>query len=231
MSKFEFEDWGLIKYQQAWDKQNEYVSQIQKGERKSTLVFCEHPSVVSIGKNGSKENLLRSDSYFEKNDVDLVWTSRGGDVTMHNPGQLVAYPLFDLKEFKTDLHWFLRNLEEAVIMTISEFGISGTRVDGLTGVWVDQKRKICAMGLHCSRWVTSHGLALNVINDMSEFDYIIPCGIEDKKVTSMKMEINNQKSQKNVLGKTSIGTELVIDFPKDMEKVKEMLKSKIKYIF
>jgi len=228
MLKFEFEDWGLIKYKEAWDKQNEYVSQIQKGKRRSTLVFCEHPSVVSIGKNGSKENLLRSDSYFEKNDVDLVWTSRGGDVTMHNPGQLVAYPLFDLNHFKTDLHWFLRNLEEAVIMTISEFGISGTRVDGLTGVWVDQKRKICAMGLHCARWVTSHGLALNVMNDMSEFDYIIPCGIEDKKVTSMKMEIDNIKSQKNVLNKSSLGTELDVDFA---QEVKEMLKSKIKYVF
>jgi len=228
MLKFEFEDWGLIKYQEAWDKQNEYVSEIQKGKRRSTLVFCEHPSVVSIGKNGSKENLLRSDSYFEKNDVDLVWTSRGGDVTMHNPGQLVAYPLFDLKKFKTDLHWFLRNLEEAVIMTIAEFGISGTRVDGLTGVWVDERRKICAMGLHCSRWVTSHGLALNVINDMREFDYIIPCGIEDKKVTSMKMEIDNIKSQKNVLNKSSLGTELDVDFA---QEVREMLKSKIKYIF
>ena len=228
MSKFEFEDWGLIKYQEAWDKQNKYVSQIQKGKRRSTLVFCEHPSVVSIGKNGSKENLLRSDSYFEKNDVDLVWTSRGGDVTMHNPGQLVAYPLFDLNHFKTDLHWFLRNLEEAVIMTIAEFGISGTRVDGLTGVWVDERRKICAMGLHCSRWVTSHGLALNVINDMREFDYIIPCGIEDKKVTSMKMEIDNIKSQKNVLNKSSLGTELDVDFA---QEVREMLKSKIKYIF
>ena len=223
MQKFDIEDWGLIRYLDAWEKQKEYVSQIQKGKRKSTLVFCEHPSVVTVGKNGSVDNLLKTEKWFEENDVDLVWTSRGGDVTLHNPNQIVVYPLFDLKEFKTDLHWFLRELEEVVIRAVLEYGIIGTRVDGLTGVWVDGESKICAMGLHCSRWVTSHGLALNFTNDLEEFSYIVPCGIAEKKVTSILLEL--QKNKGKSTSSSEIGTTLVKD------KLKELLTTNFQYLF
>ena len=119
----------------------------------------------------------------------MIDINRGGDVTMHNEGQLVGYPIFDLRDFKQDLHWFLRQIEQAIINTVSKFGMESDRVDGLTGVWLEQARKVCAIGLHCSRWVTSHGFALNVCNNVKDFDYIVPCGIDDKEVTSIENEI------------------------------------------
>jgi lipoyl(octanoyl) transferase len=186
--KYEFIDWGLIDYQTAWDKQKELVAEVQKGG-KSKLIFCEHPTVITVGKNGSADNLTKSEEFYKENNIEVIWINRGGDVTMHNPKQLVAYPIFNLADFKQDLHWFLRKLEDCIIDTIAEYGLVGDRYEGFTGVWLEQARKICAMGLHCSRWVTSHGLALNVANDISEFDYIIPCGIKEKKVTSIQSEL------------------------------------------
>jgi lipoyl(octanoyl) transferase len=185
---YEFIDWGLIDYQTAWDKQKELVVEVQKGA-KSKLIFCEHPTVITVGKNGSADNLTKSEEFYKENNIEVIWINRGGDVTMHNPKQLVAYPIFNLTDFKQDLHWFLRKLEDCIIDTIAEYGLEGDRYDGFTGVWLEQARKICAMGLHCSRWVTSHGLALNVSNDISEFEYIIPCGIKEKKVTSIQSEL------------------------------------------
>lgn len=185
---FKLEDWGLIDYQIAWDKQKQLVIDVQKG-KESTLVFCEHPSVITIGKNGTEENLTQTKDFYQIKGIDVIWNNRGGDVTLHNPKQLVAYPIFNLTNFKQDLHWFLRTLEECVIETISHYGLKGERFEGYTGVWLEQQRKICAMGLHCSRWVTSHGLALNVSNDLSEFEFIIPCGIKEKQVTSISAEI------------------------------------------
>ncbi len=185
---FKLEDWGLIDYQIAWDKQKQLVIDVQKG-KESTLVFCEHPSVITIGKNGTEENLTQTKDFYQIKGIDVIWNNRGGDVTLHNSKQLVAYPIFNLTNFKQDLHWFLRTLEECVIETISHYGLKGERFEGYTGVWLEQQRKICAMGLHCSRWVTSHGLALNVSNDLSEFEFIIPCGIKEKQVTSISAEI------------------------------------------
>lgn len=186
---FEIRNLGLIDYNEAWDIQKTIVKQIQNKESKDTLIICQHPTVITIGKNGSSDNLLKSDEFLKKNKIEVIYNNRGGDVTLHNPGQLVAYPIFDLNNYKLDLHWFLRELEEIVIKTSDEFGIKTGRYEGYTGVWIEDKRKICAMGLHCSRWVTSHGLALNVNNDISEFNYIVPCGIKEKNVSSISKEI------------------------------------------
>lgn len=184
----EIQNWGLIDYQVAWEKQKQLVEEIQKERNKNVFVLCEHPTVITIGKNGTVDNLLLSDKEFEEKNVKVIWNNRGGDVTMHNPGQLVGYPIFNLSSYKEDLHWFLREIEERIIETVAEFGIASSRVEGLTGVWIENQRKICAIGMHCSRWVTSHGFALNVANDLGEFGYIVPCGIEDKEVTSISKE-------------------------------------------
>jgi lipoyl(octanoyl) transferase len=119
----------------------------------------------------------------------MIPINRGGDITAHNPGQLIGYPLFNLSEFREDLHWFLRSIEDIIMQVLEEYGIASRRVEGKTGVWIEEERKICAIGLHCSRWVTSHGFALNVNNDLSIFDWIIPCGIPDKDVTSIHREL------------------------------------------
>ncbi len=188
-SKIEIQDWGLIDYNEAWEKQKELVEDIQENRDKNVLVFCQHPTVITIGKTGSEKNLKRQKDFFENLGIQVVFNDRGGDVTLHNPGQLVGYPIFNLKDYKQDLHWFLRKIEQCIIDLVDEYGIKAGRVDKLTGVWIENQRKICAMGLRCSRWVTSHGFALNVSNDVSEFDYIVPCGIQDKQVTSMHQEL------------------------------------------
>ena len=184
----DIQNWGLIDYQEAWDRQKELVkeSQINKS---NYFVLCEHPSVITIGKAGTKSNIVLSDSELQKIGIDVIYTDRGGDVTMHNPGQLVGYPIFNLENFKMDLHWFLREIEKAIIELLKMYRISSGRVEGLTGVWVNKSEKICAIGLHSSRWVTSHGFALNVNNNLREFDYIIPCGISNKGISSIKKEI------------------------------------------
>ena len=188
----EIEDWGLIPYKESCLKQKLYVDEIQKGIRKSTLVLCSHPSVITIGRSGTQNNVLMTEKLLASLGVELYETDRGGDVTLHNPGQLVGYTIFDLREFKTDLHWFLREIEDSIIELLKFYDIQSSILDGLTGVWIDSKRKICAIGLHCSRWITSHGFALNVNNNLKEFEYIIPCGISDKQVTSIQMEVGNQ---------------------------------------
>lgn len=179
------EHWGLIDYNEAWARQKELQVEIQNNRRDSTLVFCEHPAVITIGRNGGPHNILPEAA---ERGIPVLPVNRGGDVTLHNPGQLVGYPLFRLSDFREDLHWFLREIEQCIIETIAESGIAGSRVEGLTGVWVGGERKICAIGIHCSRWVTSHGFALNINNDMSDFATIIPCGITNKAVTSMAAE-------------------------------------------
>jgi lipoyl(octanoyl) transferase len=187
----EIQDWGLINYNEAWAKQKVIAQEIQKNRNKHVLVLCEHPTVLTVGRAGGTNNILMSPDFLKQMGVDIVEIDRGGDVTMHNPGQLVGYPIFNLSAMKEDLHWFLREIEEAVIEIISHWNIAGGRVEGLTGVWIENKRKICAMGLHCSRWVTSHGFALNVLNNLMEFSYIVPCGITDKGVTSISQEIGS----------------------------------------
>lgn len=193
----EIEEWGLIDFNDAWEKQRTLASAVLKGDKPSTLVLCEHPTVITIGRNGTDANVIATLEELTAKNVNVIPINRGGDVTLHNPGQLVGYPIFRLTDFREDLHWFLREIEECIISTIGQFGVSGGRVDGSTGVWIEHQRKVCAIGIHCSRWVTSHGFALNVNNDIREFEMIIPCGITDKEVTSIQIEspdvVNFQK--------------------------------------
>ena len=189
MSNIIIEDWSLIPFREAWSRQEEYVREIQKGNRSSTLILCEHPAVLTIGREGGEHNVKVSGEMLASMNIETIPINRGGDITAHNPGQLIGYPLFHLSRFKEDLHWFLREIEEIIIQVLEEYGIESGRVEGKTGVWIENERKICAIGLHCSRWVTSHGFALNVNNDLSLFDMIIPCGIPDKSVTSMSKEL------------------------------------------
>jgi lipoyl(octanoyl) transferase len=200
----EFIDWGVVDYQQAWDQQEELLNQIvaiktqnrSNGTANQTpnyLVFCEHPNVYTLGKSGQPENLLLDEKGLEENHAGFYKINRGGDITYHGPGQLVGYPILDLDNFFTDIHLYLRTLEEAVILTLKDYSITAGRYPGFTGVWLDadnsRARKICAMGVRCSRWVTMHGFALNVNTDLGYFKNIVPCGIDDKSVTSMQEEL------------------------------------------
>ncbi len=188
----EVQDWGLIDYEQAWRRQKQLVEEIQEKRNKNILIFCEHPTVITIGKSGSDSNVIGSTKLLNSLGIKIIHNDRGGDVTLHNPGQLVGYPIFNLENYKTDLHWFLREIEQTIIEIVANYGIKSSRVEGLTGVWVEKTKKICAIGMHCSRWVTSHGFALNVNNNLEEFNYIVPCGIKDKGVTSISEEIGTQ---------------------------------------
>jgi len=206
---------GLIAYQEAWDLQESLLKlavdlKIENRKQNTAvlpahhLLFCEHPHVYTLGKSGAAENLLLDQAHLDQIEAQFFKINRGGDITYHGPGQLVMYPIFDLEQFFTDIHQYLRFLEQAVIQTLVHFGIKATRFEGLTGVWLDPEganaRKICAMGVKCSRWVTMHGIALNVDPDLSYFGNIVPCGIQDKAVTSMsaelgrKIEINEVRS-------------------------------------
>ena len=200
-------DLGLLDYQKAVDYQTKIFNKIidQKlKNRKSVnkeitqnhLIFVEHPNVYTLGKSGDINNLLLSKEDLEKKEIQFFNTNRGGDITCHGPGQIVCYPILDLDNFFSDIHKYLRFLEEVVIQTLNEFGINSERSPDETGVWIEPKqisaRKICAMGVKASRWVTMHGFALNVDNDLSYFENIIPCGISNKSVTSITNEIANQ---------------------------------------
>jgi lipoyl(octanoyl) transferase len=177
-------------------KNNHLIEEKVKKQLTTThyLLFCEHPPVYTLGKSGHIENVLLSMSELEKKDIEFFRTNRGGDITFHGLEQVVGYPILDLEKFSTDLGKYLRNLEEVIIRTIAEYGIIGDRSKGETGVWLDpgiqgRERKICALGIRCSRWVTMHGFALNVNTDLSYFNNIIPCGIVNKQVTSLKKEL------------------------------------------
>ena len=198
---------GLIAYKEAWDLQESLLKvavdlKIENRKQNTAvlpaqyLLFCEHPHVYTLGKSGAAENLLLDQAHLDQIEAQFFKINRGGDITYHGPGQLVMYPIFDLEQFFTDIHQYLRFLEEAVIQTLAHFGIEATRFEGLTGVWLDPEgpnaRKICAMGVKCSRWITMHGIALNVNPDLSYFGNIVPCGIQDKAVTSMSAELGRQ---------------------------------------
>jgi lipoyl(octanoyl) transferase len=160
------------------------------------FLLCEHPPVYTLGKSGKKENVLMSDEELKQNDISFFNTNRGGDITFHGLQQIVGYPILDLEKYYTDIGKYLRNLEEAVILTLAEYGITGDRSKGETGVWIEpgqpgKERKICAIGVRCSRWITMHGFALNVNTDLGYFDHIIPCGILNKQVTSIKKELGH----------------------------------------
>jgi lipoyl(octanoyl) transferase len=195
-------DLGTVDYKEAWDYQgvlfNEIIQQKiseKDVEHKSNplnhLITCQHPHVFTIGKSGNQSNLLANEKDLDAMEATFYKINRGGDITYHGPGQLVVYPIFDLDQFFTDIHKYMRFLEESVILTLLDFGITGTRMEGLTGVWIADEipRKICAFGVKSSRWVTMHGIGFNVNTDLSYFDSIVPCGITGKEVTSMKQEI------------------------------------------
>ena len=202
-----FQDLGLIDYKECWEYQELRFNEIldvkktnrKNGERQATtsyLLFCEHPHVYTLGKSGDENNLLVNEAYLKSRGATFYKINRGGDITYHGPGQIVGYPILDLDNFFTDIHKYLRLLEEAVILTLKEYNIESGRSDGETGVWIDagtqNARKICALGVRSSRWVTMHGFAFNVNCDLSYFGNIIPCGIADKTVTSMKQELGRE---------------------------------------
>ena len=209
----EFQDLGINRdYQEIWDYQesllaeNIAVKQYNRAQEKegssdfkntrNHLLFVEHPHVYTLGKSGHLENMLASSDKLNEINATFVKTNRGGDITYHGPQQLVGYPIMDLDTFKPDIHLYMRNLEEVIIKTIAEYGLKGERSKGETGVWLDPgkpfARKICAMGVKASRWITMHGFALNVNTDLRYFEYIVPCGIQDKAVTSLDRELGFQ---------------------------------------
>ena len=172
------------------------TTQEPKGSTTNYLLFVEHPPVYTLGKSGKEEHVLLNEEEREKRGIQFFRTNRGGDITYHGPGQIVGYPIFDLENFFTDIGKYLRSLEEVIILTLAEYGLKGDRSAGETGVWLDpgingRERKICAMGVRCSRWITMHGFALNVNTDLSYFNGIIPCGIQSKQVTSLNRELGN----------------------------------------
>ena len=206
-------DLGLIDFKEAWDYQeNLFKTAIdlkiakRNGETeeipKNYLLNCQHPHVFTLGKSGNKQNLLLNHEQLDEHEASFYKINRGGDITYHGPGQLVVYPIFDLEQFFTDIHKYMRFLEEAVILTLKDFGIDSGRVDGLTGVWIDgntnKARKICAMGVKSSRWVTMHGIGFNINTDLNFFSHIIPCGIDDKAVTSMQRELGSELNTSEV---------------------------------
>ncbi len=227
-----FNDLGRMEYQAAWDYQEKLLK--ENVRRKSLLyttnpgvatnqfptehhlLFVEHLPVYTLGKSGNKENVLLDDDGLKEKDIQFFHTNRGGDITFHGPGQIVGYPILDLEKFYTDIGKYLRNLEEAIILTMAEYGIKGDRSSGETGVWIEpgvlgRERKICAIGVRCSRWITMHGFAFNVNTDLSYFNHIIPCGIVNKQVTSLEKELGYKSDMKEVKGKVKKNFEKIFD--------------------
>ena len=217
--KVSFKDLGLIDYKECWDFQEELFAEIlavkssNRKENKTVatknhLIFCEHPHVYTLGKSGNEKNLLVNEDYLKSRGATFHKINRGGDITYHGPGQIVGYPILDLDNFFTDIHKYLRFLEEAVILTLKEYSLEAERSPGETGVWFDvgtsKARKICALGVKSSRWVTMHGFAFNVNPDLSYFGNIIPCGIVDKKVTSLQQEIGRELDFEEVKNKVKM---------------------------
>ena len=231
MQQIIFEDLGRRPYKEIWDYQESLLKKNadlkavarQTGTSDSPediptthhLLFVEHDPVYTLGKSGKESHVLISEEERAEKGIEYFHINRGGDITFHGTGQIVGYPILDLEKFKTDLGWYLRSLEEVIILTMAEYGLHGDRSPGETGVWLDphnkgKERKICAMGIKCSRWITMHGFAFNVNTDLNYFNYIIPCGIENKQVTSLQKEL---------------GREL------DMEEVKEKVKRNFERVF
>jgi lipoyl(octanoyl) transferase len=226
MQQVVFRDLSVMEYGEAWQYQEALLKEatgikslaVKNGEEAKTthhLLFCEHPPVYTLGKSGKEEHVLISKEELAKRNIGYYPTNRGGDITFHGPGQIVGYPIIDLEKFYTDIGKYLRSLEQVIILTLAHYGIKGERSAGETGVWLDpdtkiKARKICAMGVRCSRWVTMHGFALNVNTDLSYFTSIIPCGIPDKQVTSLQKEL---------------GSEV------DIEEVKRLIKTNFETVF
>ncbi len=226
MEEVLFTDLGIVEYGAAWRYQETLLLKNTSSKMKAAkgepadktvhhLLFCEHPSVYTLGKSGKEEHVLISKEELAQRNIAYYQTNRGGDITYHGPGQVVGYPIMDLEKFYTDIGKYLRNLEEVIILTLAHYGLKGERSQGETGVWIDpgnkmMARKICAMGVRCSRWVTMHGFALNVNADLNYFSMIVPCGIADKQVTSLEKELGRKV---------------------DMEEVKSILKQHFETVF
>jgi lipoyl(octanoyl) transferase len=241
MQQVQFRDLGTMDYKTAWDYQEQLlrknveakslVRSLQQADSNShsllrshdssfttqhSLLFVEHPAVYTLGKSGKIENVLISEEECTAKGIDFFYTNRGGDITFHGPQQIVGYPILDLEKFYTDIGRYLRNLEEVIILTMADYGLKGERSVGETGVWLDpgikgRERKICAIGVRCSRWITMHGFAFNVNTDLSYFDFIIPCGIQHKQVTSLQKELNCTLPFEEVKGKVRKNFEKVFD--------------------
>ena len=229
-TEVQFEDLGFRPYKEIWDYQEILLKQntdIKLASRLSgidttpdkvptisRLLFVEHTPVYTLGKSGDEKNVLISEEDRAKRGIDYFHINRGGDITFHGPGQLVGYPIIDLEKFKPDLGWYLRSLEDVIILTMAEYGLKGERSPGETGVWLDpfikgKERKICAMGIKCSRWITMHGFAFNVNTDLDYFGFIVPCGIENKQVTSLQKELGREVSFEEVKQKVKNNFEKV----------------------
>ena len=235
-----FTDLGIIEYKAAWDYQEELLQQnvkVKSALRSGLLIndtviegpttshqlqttnyflLCEHPPVYTLGKSGNINNVLMTNAEMQQNNISFFNTNRGGDITFHGLQQIVGYPILDLEKYYTDIGKYLRNLEETVILTLAEYGIKGDRSKGETGVWIDpdtkgKERKICAIGVRCSRWITMHGFALNVNTDLSYFNNIIPCGIENKQVTSIEKELGTKVDYAEAKEKLKKNFEKVFD--------------------
>ncbi len=227
MQFVKFRDLGRMNYKYAWDLQESIFNDIVQRKIKNRLpatkqqlsyhhqlLLVEHDPVITLGKSADVKNVLLNTELLNQNGVELFHINRGGDVTFHGPGQIVGYPILDLDQFFTDIGKYLRSIEEVIILTIAEYGVKGDRLPGVTGVWLDvgkpTARKICAIGIRCSRWVTMHGFAFNVNTDLNYFNLIIPCGISDKAVTSLEKEVG---------------------YKLDMEVVKEKIKNNFQLVF
>ena len=225
-----FKDLGIIEYKAAWDYQESLLqqnvkikselrnspTQNTKLQTQNYFLLCEHTPVYTLGKSGKKENVLMTDEELAANNIAFFNTNRGGDITFHGLQQIVGYPILDLEKYYTDIGKYLRNLEEVVILTIAEYGIKGGRSRGETGVWIDEdipgkERKLCAIGVRCSRWITMHGFAMNVNTDLAYFNNIIPCGIENKQVTSIQKELGYAVNYEEVKQKLKKNFEKVFE--------------------
>jgi lipoyl(octanoyl) transferase len=194
-------DLGPIAYAEAYALQQRVVSARKAGAMEDVLLLCEHPHVITQGRNGKREHLLVSDSVLRQKGMEYYETSRGGDITYHGPGQIVGYPILNLGALRRDVVWYVRTLEEAMIRATSEFGITAERVAGKTGIWVhagNTEEKLAAIGVHISRWITSHGFAYNVSTDLRNFDLIVPCGIANRKATSLEKLLGRNIEQTEV---------------------------------
>ncbi|MEY3114645.1 MAG: lipoyl(octanoyl) transferase LipB [Bacteroidota bacterium] len=225
-----FEDLGIQSYQPTWDYQEQLLkeavalktearTQNKEASEAATqhrFILVEHPPVFTLGKNGNRSNVLVSDEQLKVLGIEYFHINRGGDITYHGLQQVVGYPIVDLDKFKPDLGWYLRSLEEVIIQVLAEYGLKGERSVGETGVWLDPQdpfvaRKICAMGIKCSRWITMHGFALNVNTDLSHFEFIVPCGIQGKTVTSLEKELGKKIDYEEVKQKIKFHFEAIFD--------------------
>src|SRR6202007_722033 len=200
-------DLGLMRYAEAWELQKRIVAARKAGAIEDVLLFCEHPQVSSLGRSGNRAHLLATENVLRQKGVEYFETTRGGDITYHGPGQIVGYPILNLGAIRRDVVWYVRMLEEAMIRATAELGIHAARVPGKTGIWVgpnNAEEKLAAIGVHISRWVTSHGFAYNVATDLRYFELIVPCGISDRKATSLEKLLSRRVDSQEVAARVKM---------------------------